>query len=49
MVMARDGLLPDWFARVHPRLGTPANATAFTGVTTGLLAGSYTRPLFGST
>lgn len=31
MVMARDGLLPDWFARVHPKLGTPANATAFTG------------------
>ena len=38
MVMARDGLLPEWFARVHPKLGTPANATAFTGITTGLLA-----------
>ena len=37
-VMARDGLLPEWFARVHPKLGTPANATAFTGITTGLLA-----------
>jgi APA family basic amino acid/polyamine antiporter len=23
MVMARDGLLPEWFARVHPKLGTP--------------------------
>ena len=34
----RDGLLPEWFARVHPILGTPANATAFTGITTGLLA-----------
>ena len=38
MVMARDGLLPRWFARVHPRFGTPANATAFTMVTTGTLA-----------
>ena len=38
MVMARDGLLPDWFARVHSRHGTPANATVFTGVTTAALA-----------
>ena len=38
MVMARDGLLPKWFAKVHPRFGTPANASAFTGVTTGALA-----------
>ena len=38
MVMARDGLLPKWFAKVHPRFGTPANASAFTGVTTGAFA-----------
>ena len=38
MAMARDGLLPAWFAKVHPRFGTPANASAFTGVTTGVLA-----------
>ena len=38
MVMARDGLLPKWFAAVHPKFGTPANASAFTGITTGLLA-----------
>ena len=38
MVMARDGLLPRWFARVHPKFGTPANATAFTMLTTGTLA-----------
>ena len=38
MVMARDGLLPGWFARVHEIHGTPANASLFTGITTGLLA-----------
>ena len=38
MAMARDGLLPAWFSKVHPRFGTPANASAFTGVTTGVLA-----------
>ena len=38
MVMARDGLLPAWIARVHDRFGTPLNASAFTGVTTGALA-----------
>jgi APA family basic amino acid/polyamine antiporter len=31
MAMARDGLLPRWFARVGPR-GTPLNATWVTGV-----------------
>lgn len=38
MAMARDGLLPAWFAKVHPRFGTPVNASAFTGVTTSVLA-----------
>ena len=38
MAMARDGLLPAWFAKVHPKFGTPANASAFTGITTGVLA-----------
>jgi APA family basic amino acid/polyamine antiporter len=32
MSMSRDGLLPPWFARVHPRFGTPAGATILTGV-----------------
>ena len=31
MSMSRDGLLPAWFGRVHPRHGTPATATVFTG------------------
>ena len=38
MVMARDGLLPKWFATVHPTRGTPVNASLFTGVTTGVLS-----------
>ena len=38
MTMARDGLLPAWFARVHPKRGTPVNATIVTGLSAGLLA-----------
>jgi basic amino acid/polyamine antiporter, APA family len=32
MSMSRDGLLGRWFGRVHPRHGTPANATLLTGL-----------------
>ena len=38
MVMARDGLLPDWFSKVSEKYGTPANASVFSGVVTGVLA-----------
>ena len=31
MAMSRDGLLGPWFGRVHPRHGTPGNATWLTG------------------
>ena len=31
LAMARDGLLPDWFARVHPRFRTPHHGTILTG------------------
>lgn len=37
--LARDGLLPRWFAQVHPRYGTPARPTAILGVFTALVAG----------
>jgi APA family basic amino acid/polyamine antiporter len=37
MVMARDGLLPAWFADVSKRFGTPANASLFSGAVTGVL------------
>ena len=35
MAMARDGLLPSVFARVHPRFGTPHVSTILTGVLVG--------------
>jgi len=38
--LARDGLLPKWFARVHPKYGTPARPTLILGVFTALVAGS---------
>jgi basic amino acid/polyamine antiporter, APA family len=32
MSMSRDGLLPPFFARIHPRFGTPAASTILCGV-----------------
>ncbi len=37
--LARDGLLPKWFAHVHPKYGTPARPTMILGVFTALVAG----------
>jgi APA family basic amino acid/polyamine antiporter len=37
--LARDGLLPRWFARPHPRFGTPYRPTMLLGVFTALAAG----------
>jgi APA family basic amino acid/polyamine antiporter len=31
MSMSRDGLLPAWFSKVHPKFGTPSSATILTG------------------
>lgn len=39
MSMARDGLLPPVFTRVHPRFKTPHVTTILTGLFVGLLAG----------
>jgi APA family basic amino acid/polyamine antiporter len=36
MAMARDGLLPPAFARVHPRFRTPARATVMVGCCVGI-------------
>jgi APA family basic amino acid/polyamine antiporter len=39
--LSRDGLLPGWFAHVHPRYGTPHRPTLLLGVFTGLVAGLF--------
>jgi APA family basic amino acid/polyamine antiporter len=36
--MARDGLLPGWAARVHPRYRTPHVTTILTGLAVGIVA-----------
>ncbi len=38
MSMARDGLLPPAFAKVHPRFGTPVFASVITGLIVGIPA-----------
>ena len=39
--LSRDGLLPAWFAKVHPRYGTPHRPTLALGVFTALVAGLF--------
>jgi APA family basic amino acid/polyamine antiporter len=41
-VMARDGLLPRSWSRVHPKLGTPIFVTILTAVVCSILAGLLT-------
>ena len=39
--MSRDGLLPAWFGRIHPRFRTPHLTTAATGVVVAIAAGLF--------
>ena len=39
--LSRDGLLPAWFAKVHPRYGTPYRPTLVLGVFTAIVAGLF--------
>jgi basic amino acid/polyamine antiporter, APA family len=39
LAMAKDGLLPGWAARVHPRFKTPHVSTAVTGVAVAMASG----------
>lgn len=45
MVMARDGLLPAAFSRVHSKHKTPHICTWITGVATALIAGLFPLPM----
>ena len=45
MVMARDGLLPPAFAKVHPKHRTPHLCTWITGSATALIAGLFPLPM----
>jgi len=45
MVMARDGLLPEVFSKVHPRHKTPHICTWITGIATALIAGLFPLPM----
>jgi APA family basic amino acid/polyamine antiporter len=38
-VMAEDGLLPAWFAQIHPRFQTPYITTLVTGIAVAVVAG----------
>jgi len=39
--LSRDGLLPGWFAKVHPTYGTPHRPTLALGLFTALVAGLF--------
>jgi APA family basic amino acid/polyamine antiporter len=45
--MARDGLLPPVFGKVHPRFRTPYITTILTGVVCALIAGAFPIALLG--
>src|SRR5215472_17326646 len=45
--MARDGLLPPFFGRVHPRYKTPSVGTAITAISAALIGGLFPVKLLG--
>jgi len=45
--MARDGMLPPWFGRVHPRYKTPSVGTAVTAISAALIGGLFPVKLLG--
>jgi APA family basic amino acid/polyamine antiporter len=48
LAMARDGLLPAWAGKIHPRFRTPHITTALTGLTVGVAAGFSTIGTLGA-
>jgi basic amino acid/polyamine antiporter, APA family len=45
--MARDGLLPPWFGRVHPRFRTPSTGTVVTGASAAVIGGLFPVKILG--
>ncbi|MGH8139976.1 MAG: amino acid permease [Steroidobacteraceae bacterium] len=45
--MARDGLLPPFFGRVHPRFRTPSTGTVVTGVSAAIVGGLFPVKILG--
>ena len=45
--MSKDGLLPSWAAKIHPKFQTPHITTAITGVVVAILAGIVPISLLG--
>lgn len=45
--MARDGLLPERFAKIHPKYGTPHVTTIVTGVLAAIVAGLFPIGILG--
>ncbi len=45
--MAKDGLLPSYFGKVHPKYKTPAHSTVLTGLVAALIAGFFPIGLLG--
>jgi APA family basic amino acid/polyamine antiporter len=48
LAMARDGLLPPWAGKIHPRFRTPHVTTVLTGVVVGVSAGFSTIGVLGA-